>query len=432
MSRFRRIGAATAPAILFAAVFSLLGSGAARAGELGTYEPNNGFKLADTDRGDLNVRIYTYVRYLNSKGLDPTFTDSFGTTTTLDRRQDIQFQKVTVYFQGWLMSRQLRYSTYVWTSNTSQGLGAQVIVGGNLNYVFNKYVTAGAGIDALPGVRATEGNFPFWLTEDNRLMADEFFRPSYTMGIWARGKLIDSLTYRAMLGNNLSQLGVDAGELDDGLNTLALALIWHPTTGEFGLRDNFGDFEMHDEVATRIAAHFTRSDESRQGQPNTDAFENVTIRLSDGNPIFKPNLFGPGIQIFNATYHMFCADGGVKYRGFSLDGEYYWRWVNELRGPGTETLAFDQLEDNGFQLQGSGMIVAQTLQGYSGVSKIFGEFGDPWDLRFGLNWHPWHNHVVRWNFEYLYTDRSPIGGSSLPTLVGGTGDIFHTSFRLNF
>ena len=55
------------------------------------------------------------------------------------------------------------------------------------------------------------------------------------------------------------------------------------------------------------------------------------------------------------------------------------------------------------------------------MSKVLGDNGDPWDLRFGLNWHPWHNHVVRWNYEYLHTDRSPVGGLSLPTLVGGTG-----------
>src|ERR1051326_4767373 len=39
--------------------------------ELGTYTPNLGFKLANTEYGDLSLSIYTYVRYLNQKGLDP-------------------------------------------------------------------------------------------------------------------------------------------------------------------------------------------------------------------------------------------------------------------------------------------------------------------------------------------------------------------------
>jgi hypothetical protein len=430
----RWFGVAAVLAALIVAAASALAqeSGDGAAETYGRYKPNSGFKLASTDQGELNLRIFAYIRYLNQKGLDPTYTDSFGETSTLDRRQDIQFQKVNIQFDGWLMDSKFRYLAYVWTSNTSQGLGAQVVVGGNLNYAFNPYFTLGGGIDALPGVRATEGNFPFWLTVDNRLMADEFFRPSYTMGVWAKGKVIDRLSYRAMLGNNLSQLGVDAGQLDDKLNTVSAALIWLPTTGEFGTRGGFGDFDAHQEPATRIAAHFTRSDEDRQGQPTSDAFENVTIRLSDGNPIFKPNLFGSGILISNATYRMFCADGGVKYRGFSLDGEYYRRWVDGLRGPGTDALPFDELTDNGFQLQASAMMMPETLQGYAGLSKVFGEYGDPWDLRFGLNWFPWHNYVVRWNAEYLHTDRCPVGGLSLPTTVGGTGEIFYSSFQVNF
>ena len=419
--------------LLFAATVALAQGGGDQAEEtLGSYKPNSGFKVTDSDQGELRIRIFTYVRYLNQLGLDETYTDSFGQTSTLDRRQDIQLQKMTINFQGWLMDRKFRYLAYVWTSNTSQGLGAQVVVGGNLNYAFDPHVTVGGGIDALPGVRATEGNFPFWLTADNRLMADEFFRPSYTMGIWAKGKVVDRLSYRLMLGNNLSQLGVDAGQLDDKLNTLSTALIWLPTTGEFGTAGGFGDFDRHEQAATRFAAHFTRSDEDRQGQPNSDAFENVTIRLSDGNAIFKPGLFGPGIQIENATYQMFSTDVGVKYRGFSLDGEFYWRWVKDLRGGGTEALPFEELTDNGLQLQASGMVLPGTLQGYGGFSKVYGEYGDPWDLRLGLNWFPWHNYVVRWNAEYLHTDRSPVGGLSLPTVVGGTGDTFYSSFQVNF
>lgn len=406
--------------------------GAAPAERAGTYRPNDGFLLATTEQGEIRFRIFTYIRYLNQLGLDPTYTDAFGQVSTLDRRQDIQFQKVTINFQGWFMSPQLRYLVYVWTSNTSQGQGAQVVVGGNLNYVFNRRITVGGGVDALPGVRATEGNFPFWLTADNRLMADEFFRPSYTMGIWARGKLSDRLAYRAMLGNNLSQLGVDAGQLDDKMNTVSAALIWLPTTGEFGTHGGFGDFDMHEKVATRLAAHYTTSDENRQGAPNTEAFENVQIRLSDGNPIFEPDLFGAGIQVEDATYHMFAVDGGIKYRGLSLDAELYWRRVDHLHGPGTDGLAFDRLEDSGFQLQASAMVMPELLQGYAGVSKVSGEYGDPWDLRLGVNWHPWRNHTVRWNTEYLHTERSPVGGLSLPTLVGGNGDTYYSSFQVNF
>jgi hypothetical protein len=245
------------------------------ADHFGSYQPNLGFKLVNTDYGDVNFKVFAYVRYLNQKGLDSTYTDAFGNETTLDLRQDIQFNKINVQFLGWFMSPRFRYLFYVWTNNTAQGLGAQVVVDGNLQYAFNKHIKLGGGINALPGVRCTEGNFPFWLTVDNRLMADEFFRPSYTMGIWADGEIVPKLEYSVMLGNNLSQLGIDAGQLDDGLNTVSAALFFFPTTGEFGPHSAMGDFEHHKKIATRFGFHFTRSTEDRQGQPDTEAFENV-------------------------------------------------------------------------------------------------------------------------------------------------------------
>ena len=51
------------------------------------------------------------------------------------------------------MSPKFRYLAYAWTSNTSQGLTSQVVLGGNLNYTVNPHLTVGGGIDALPGVR---------------------------------------------------------------------------------------------------------------------------------------------------------------------------------------------------------------------------------------------------------------------------------------
>ena len=396
----------------------------------GSYSPLKGFKIANTDQGDLNLKIYTYVRYLNQLGLDPVYVDAFGNVSRVDRRQDIQLQKVNIQFLGWLARPEFRYYAYVWTSNVSQGLGAQVVVGGNLMYNFNKHLSLAGGIGALPGVRALEGQFPLWLTTDNRLLADEFFRPSYTMGVWLKGSVVDGLDYMAMLGNNLSQLGVDAGQLDHNLNTISTMLVWMPTTHEFGTSGEFGDFDFHRKWATRIGTHYTQGDENFQGQPNTDAFENVQIRLSDGNSIFKPNLFGDSVRITDAAYHMGSADAGIKHRGFSLEGEYYWRAINHLRGPGTDTLP--NLWDHGFQLQASGMAVPKRLQLYVSGSKVFGQYGDPSDTRVGMNWFPFGSQTIRWNLEYLKLDRSPVGGLSLPYVVGGNGYVMYTTFEVNF
>jgi len=394
----------------------------------GAYTPNLGYKVANTDRGDLSISIYSYARYLNQLGLDSTYKDAFGNVKNVQQRQDFQLNKVQIKFLGWVLDPKFRYFLYAWSSNASQGLGAQVVLAGNLNYAFNKYISVGAGIRSLPGTRSVEGNFPFWLGVDTRLIADEFFRPSYTSGVWAWGKIIDRLDYIAMIGNNLSTLGVSAAQLNNGFNTVSTSLVWTPSTGEFG--PGFGDFEDHKRLATRFAGHFTRSNEDKQEQPNSDQFENTQIRLEDGSVIFTPNLFGPGISVTDVTYKMAAFDGGLKYHGFSLEGEYFLRWLDHFQGPGTAVLA--PIFSHGFQLQTSAMVLPKTLQAYLGGSTLTGKYGNPWDFRAGLNYFPFHNKVVRWNNEFLYLYQSPVGYTAVPFALGGTGPVFATTLELAF
>ena len=392
----------------------------------GSYTDFLGFKVANTDKGDMNVAIYTYVRYLNQKGLDPTYTDAFGNVKNVQQRQEAQILKVQIKFLGWLFDPRFRYFLYAWSSNATQGQGAQVVLAGNLSYAFSDRLVFAGGITSLPGVRTTEGNFPFWLSVDNRLLADEFFRPSYTSGFWAKGDITPTLRYQAMIGNNLSTLGVSSAQLDNHFNTIATALVWEPTTGEFGR--GFGDFEDHQEVATRLGFHYTSSTEDRQSQPNSNAFENTQIRLSDGTVIFTPDIFGPGVEVDELRYQMSTLDGGVKYKGWALEGEYYVRKLSNFQGPGTGIIPNQW--DRGFQLQASTMIVPRTFQVYLAGSYVDGNYGKPWDVRAGINWHPWHNRVFRWNTQVMYLYHSPVGYTSLTYNVGSTGVVFNTDFEL--
>ena len=395
----------------------------------GTYTPNFGFRIADTELGAVNLSLYSYARYLNQRGLEPTYTNAFGVTSSLQQRQDFQLNKLQIKFLGWIMDPKFSYFLYAWTSNASQGLPAQVVLAGNLSYNFNKYINITSGIMSLPGTRTVEGNFPFWLAVDSRLIADEFFRPSYSSGVRASGTLMKGLTYQTMQANNLSTLGVSAAQLPNSFLTNATALVWMPTTGEFGA--GFGDFEDHQHVATRLAGHFTYSKEDAQEQPNTETFENTQLRLSDGSLLFSPNLFGPGIVIKNAVYKMASIDWGVKYHGFAFEGEYY--PLHRLSNfQGTNTSGLRPNTDYGYQLQVSAMAIPKTLQAYAGGSEVIGDYGRPWDFRAGVNYFPFKNRVVRWNSEFLYTYRSPVGYTSVPFALGGTGPIFYTTLEMAY
>lgn len=412
-----------------------------------------GFNVADSTYGNLNVSLYTYARYLNQKALDDTYTDSFGRTRQLDLRNDIQLTKAIVYFKGWVLNPALRYLAYVWSSNTSQGQGAQVVVAGSMSYRFDEAFTLGGGIGALPGTRSLEGAWPRLLKVDSRTIADDYFRGSYTSGIWGEGKLGDIFQYKAMIGNNLSQLGVDATQLDNTLDTVSLALWCMPSTGEFGPNGGFGDFEHHEELATRLGVHYTHSTEDRQSQPGKDDPENTQVRVSDGTAIFDIGAFAPDTQIDRARYQMVSLDAGLKYRGFALEGEYFVRWVDDIESrsavpvrdpanPGQTELQpagpvpVSDLFDHGFQLQASYMLIPKTLQIYPAGSMIFGEYGDPWDLTLGLNWYPFQTEgferQFRINAEAIYLQDSPTGNNSVPYIVGGNGTVFTLAAELLF
>jgi hypothetical protein len=394
------------------------------------YIPNAGFLLVEEDKGEMYVRLFSYVRYLNQKGLDATYTDSFGNTHEVKQREDVQLNKFFLPFSGWFLTPKFRYYLYVWSSNPSQGDPAQVVGAGNLSYTFNRYITLGGGITSLPSVRSTEGQFPYWLGIDDRLTSDEFFRGSYTTGFWLKGELSTKVKYMAMLANNLSTLGVSASQMDNTFDTTSFMLQWLPTTGEFGLYGTFGDYDYHEKVATRLAAHYTHSTEDKQSQPGTNSIENSQIRLTDGSVIFTPDLFGPGITVEKVKYRMSSVDGGIKYKGLSLEAEYYWRWLSDFQG--TNTGGITDIDDHGFQVQSSAMPVPKTLQVYLSGAAIRGRYGNSSEVRAGFNWYVVKERGLRLNAEWIHLNKCPVGYTAVPYPVGGNGDVFHTNFEMNF
>jgi hypothetical protein len=386
--------------------------------------------LYDGEKGQIYFRLFSYVRYLNQRNIDESYTDAFGVPHTVQQRQDIQLAKFFAPFSGWFMTPQLRYYLYVWSSNASQGDPAQVVGAGNLSWTWNRFATAGFGITSLPSVRSTEGQFPYWLGVDDRLIADEFFRGSYTTGAWLKGEIAKNVKYNAMLANNLSTLGVSAAQLDNKFNTQSFALTWLPTTGEFGLYGTFGDYDYHQKVATRAGWHYTHSVEEKQSQPGTEGIENSQVRLTDGSQIFTPNLFGPGITVNEVNYQMMSIDGGVKYKGLSFEGEYYRRWLNNYVGANTGGIP--DITDNGYQVQTSAMAVPKTLQLYFSWSQIFGNYGDPWEWRAGENWYFLKQRGIRVNAEFIHVNKSPVGYTAYPMPVGATGNVIHLNLEMNF
>jgi len=396
----------------------------------GEYAPGKGFTVARTDIGELDISLLTYVRYLNQGGLDDTYVDHFGNIQSFKKRHDFQVNKVMIYFKGWFLDPRFRYHYYVWSTNTALGNTSNNLVAGVLSYQFNEAFNLGAGVVRLPTNRSLSGTFPLWHRTDTRMIADEFMRGGYTQGLAADGRITRKLNYAVAMGNNLNNFGVDASKLDNKIKTVSGALIWMPSTGEFGPANAVGDFEHHEKLATLFGLHATFSNEDKQSQPGVDTPGNTQIRLSDGTTVFTPDALAPGVSVDQVDYTMFALNAGMKYKGYALEGEAYYRVLDNFKATGP--VGVDKLIDKGVQIKASSMLMPKTLQLYLNGSKIFGEYGDPWDAAMGLNWWPFKKRGIRVNPELMYVRKSPVGYNSLPYQVGANGWIFVTNLELGF
>ena len=103
--------------------------------------------------------------------------------------------------------------------------------------------------------------------------------------------------------------------------------------------------------------------------------------------MFQPNAFQHGWSGQPGALPDGITGCGGQVNGWSLEGEYYFRKVDQLEVDGF--IPVTKLDDHGFQLQASAMLVPRVWQIYLSGSKIFGEYGDPWDVALGVNWFPY-------------------------------------------
>jgi hypothetical protein len=371
-------------------------------GVFGEFNPGKGFTVAKGEYGTLNFSGYMAARYLNQLPPDQTATDHLGRPMAVQPRQDFQLHRIMLFSQGWLFTPKFMYSTFVWTVQDTN----QVAVGGALSYNFSRHALIGLGWNAYPGTQSLQGSHPYWQSYD-RVMADEFFRPFFSQGIFGQGTVIRRLEYRWMIGNNNSNLDTAATKLDRKLSGGG-ALTWLPTTGEFGPRGAFGDYEQHEKLATRFNVAYTYSPEQRQSDVTTSA-NNTTLRLADSLNVFDKDAFGSGVTVETVTYKLLTSAAGMKYRGFWFQGEGYYRRLDNFVAVGKMPVSV--VRDTGFYAQMSKMIVPKRLELYGVTSYVFSKYGRPKEFIVGGNYYPWDTRNLRMNIQLINVDQSPVSST---------------------
>jgi len=394
----------------------------------GEFDPGDGFLVGRSSAGELSISAYALVRYVNQLPADQTFTDHLGNEHDVDTRQDFFPHRVMIFFKGWIADPKLVYNIFLWTVNTTD----QKNIFASFGYQFSRKFSLYAGINGLPGTRSLQGSHPFWLGHD-RVMADEFFRPYFSYGVWAQGEVTPGFWYNAQIANNLSALGIKANQLDRKASYGA-SVWWMPTTHEFGPRGAYGDWEMHEKVATRFGISASYSPEDRYPDANTGATGNTTIRLADSLNVFDTGSLTPGVTVQNVDYRLLSVDAGLKYRGFFIQTELYTRWLDGFKSDGA--LPVKEIVDKGFYVQAAFYPVPKKLELYAATSQIYGDkdagFSNSSEYLVGANWYPFKTRNHRLNVQVIDVNRSPVSSTFGYYTGGQKGTTVSAAFSVFF
>jgi hypothetical protein len=381
----------------------------------GEFTPGKGFTLFKTGLASLNISVYGLARYINQMPGYQSYEDHLGRTKYADTRNDIWWHRTFVWFSGFFYTPKLRYTISVWGLTATN----QVLIFGNLQYALSKAATFGVGIVPNLGTRSMQGPWPYFLASD-RILAEEFFRPGFTTGAWVTGEPISRLRYWVMFGNNLSQLGIGASQMSRFLSTSA-SVWWMPTTGEFGPRGGNGDFEIHQNLATRFGASFVHCRESRQSNIGSPSAE-TQVKISDGQLFYETGALADGVTVTDADFDEGSIDVGIKIQGLHLQAEYYIRNLSNFaaQGPETELSTIPTaIFDHGFYVIASYELIQHALQIYASTSWITDQFQRyPWEVVLGTNWYPAGTRSLRFNLQAIQVDQSP-ASSSFGYYIGG-------------
>jgi hypothetical protein len=358
----------------------------------------------------------TQVRYLNTLDSRDTFTDHLGVIHEVHNRNDITVNRSMFIFAGYMFDPKLQYSLTVWTSAGAD----KIIVAGNIGWRFNKGLTLTGGYTGVPGTRSLVSTFPFFQPTD-RSMADNFFRPGFTQGAWASGEPVKGLNYLGFVGNGLNTLNISADKIDTHL--LLAGSVWWEPLGAYSQPGKswqmYDDYFASPKTRIRIGTSFTRSREDRFAATDQSSPDNTSIYNSDGVLAFATGAFAPGVTVDLATYRMWAIDGGLKKSGFSVNGQYYFRWVNDFEADGP--LPLTSTFDHGFELSMGHFIVPKKLMAYARGSKVFGQFADPYEYAGGFKWYFTPTERLWLTGELMRVHGAPYSGAFSPYTAGMSG-----------
>jgi len=242
-----------------------------------------------------------------------------------------------------------------------------------------------------------------------------------TAGLWADGELRRGLYYRALLGDGFNTFSLNASEVDT--NLVYSGMLWYEPWGAFGL--GFSDLENHRQPVVRWGQAFTfsRQDADPIGEPGP---EQTVVRLSDGTRLVETGALAPAVTVNRFDLTLYTIHSGLKTHGFSLSGEYFFRWLTNIGGNGP--LPRESIFDHGFFVQAGTFVVPKAVEIYGRGSAVLGRDGNGSELAGGVNWYVKGKRDWRFTLDVARVDDSPAQQDRTGFLAAASGTLIRTQF----
>jgi hypothetical protein len=296
------------------------------------------------------------------------------------------------------------------------------IIDGWIGWKFSDTLQMQLGKRKVPGTRNwLLGAFDTRLVD--RAFANEFFRPSRTTGVWLVGDPSEAGHYELMVGQGYNTEGLTPAETN---NDVAVAgSFWRDVLGAYG-PGRPSDFEFHDELAVRVGSSLVYSAE---GTPGIQSEEADFLRLTDGTRLTEPNALAPGATVTSFDVALAAVDAAFKYRGWSANGEYFWRSIEDVKA----NLPVPDLGlQQGFYVEGGCFIVPQEFEFNSQYAYVTSEFGTRDSYAAGFSYYPRRSQFLKLGVDVTYINGSPVNSTGSDILVGDHGVLVRGQWQAVF
>ncbi|MEQ9411107.1 MAG: porin [Fuerstiella sp.] len=259
----------------------------------------------------------------------------------------------------------------------------------------------------------------------DRPMANDFFRPDRTVGVFGVGTLGETGHYELMVGNGYFSANTPESGADDRLTFAA--------TNYFDLLGDFGgqlvDFGHSDQALVRIGHSFVYSPQAGHVS-GTPLGEANFLRLADGTRLVQIGALAPGVTVSNFDVLLYSVDAAWKHQGWSVNAELFLRWIEQIEGNGP--LPVSDIFQRGVLVEGGRFLIPELLDVNIRYSQVSGPFGNASEYAAGFNWYPLRKSTMKVSFDVTSLDGSPLQNTTSDIQVGDDGTLFRTQFQAEF